>query len=147
MKKVLKVVLVGYMLIAPVVLLAQVATGAAPDVTFVSLIGDVQDGVALAKAGSWLLFVQAIIMLLSDLMKFPALGGLFNKIPPRFRLTLPIVLGGIAGMLTAVAGGTTWINAVVGAVIYGAGSAAFRQAVVKMALGRDLNSTPSQPIA
>ena len=139
MKKFLKVLLVMYVLFAPVMLLAQAVTGDAAGVTFTSLFGQVEDGVALAKAGSWLLFVNAVIMFLCDLMKLPALGGLFNRIPPRYRLTIPIVLGGIAGILTGVAGGATWINAVVGAIVYGAGSAAFRQALVKMILGRDLN--------
>ena len=146
MKKLLKVMLVVYMLFAPVLLLAQVVSGAAPEVNFMTIFGDVQGAVDLAKAGSWLLFVQAVIMTLCDLLKLPALGGLFNKIPPRFRLTLPIVLGGIAGILTNVAAGTAVVDAIVGALVYGAGSAAFRQAMVKMIMGRDLNTAESRPI-
>ncbi len=145
MKKTLKLMFVMYLLFAPVLLIAQVVAGAPADVTFMTIFTDIQSGVDLAKAGSWLLFIQAIIFLLCDLMKFPVLGNLFNRVPPRFRLTIPIVLGAIAGILTSVAAGQTWVNAIVGAFVYGAGAVGFRQAVMKMVFGKKLNPADSNP--
>ncbi len=148
MKKFLKLMFVAYLLFAPVLLLAQaVTTGTAPDVTFMTIFGDIQNGVDLAKAGSWLLFVQAIIFLICDLMKLSALGNQFNKVPPRFRLTIPVLLGAVAGIITGVASGQTWINAILGAIVYGAGAISFRQALAKLIMGKKLNKVDSTPMS
>ena len=150
MKKMLmncaRIILVAYILFAPITLLAQVVTTGTADVNIMTMIADGQNIYGLAKAGSWLLFAQAIVMLICDLFKLKQLGGLFNKIPPRFRLTLPIVLRSIGGILLNVSTGTAVIDAIIGAFTIGASSAALRQAVVKMILGRDLNTGNSSPI-
>lgn len=51
------------------------------------------------RTGSAIGIAAAAITLLVSLFKSPLLGGIVNRIPAPWRIAIPIVLGGIAGIL------------------------------------------------
>jgi len=99
----------------------------------VSNTGAVIDAV---RSGSAIAIAAAIIMLLVNLFKAPWLGGLVKKIPKRYRISIPIALGGIAGILSNITGGMPWIEALMVGLFSGPTAVFAHEAVVEAILGQ-----------
>lgn len=100
------------------------------------------DPVALAgpaidasRSGSGIAIAAATIMLLVNALKSPALGALVRRIPARWRIALPIALGGVAGILSSVVGGVPWAEAVTIGLFSGPSAVFAHEAVVEALLG------------
>lgn len=112
---------------------AAFAFGPAPDAEAVVDVGEVVDAV---DSGSAIAIVAAVIMVLVNLLKAPWLGGLVKKIPPRWRIALPVVLGGVAGILSSVVLGMTWTQAIMIGLFSGPTAVFAHEAVVEAIMGR-----------
>jgi len=109
----------------------QEPTGSSADV--VSQLGGVVDAV---RSGSAVAIAAGIIMLLVNLFKAPWLGGLVKKIPKRWRVAIPVLLGGIAGILSSVVGGIPWTEALMVGLFSGPTAVFAHEAVVEAILGK-----------
>jgi hypothetical protein len=85
----------------------------------------------------------ALIMLLVDLFKAPWLGSVFKKVPKRWRIAIPIILSGIAGVLSNVLGGIPWQEAVVVGLFAGPTAVFAHEAVVEAILGHARSRVPN----
>lgn len=111
--------------------LAQEPTTPSGDV--VRDVGAVIDAV---RSGSAIAIAAGVIMLLVNLFKAPWLGGLVKKIPKRWRIAIPIMLGGIAGILSSILGGIPWAEALMVGLFSGPTAVFAHEAVVEAILGR-----------
>jgi len=114
--------------LAPLLALAQAAT---PD-----LGADVTGVIDAVRAGQAIAIAGAVVMLLTNLLKHPLTGGLVKKIPARWRFAIPVVLGGVAGILSSVAGGVGWQEAVMIGLFTGPVAVFQHETVVEAILGR-----------
>jgi hypothetical protein len=80
-------------LLAPAVVLAQ------PELRPLDISQDLARLIDAIRTGSTIATAAAAITLLVSLFKSPLLGGLVGRIPAPWRIAIPIVLGGIAGIL------------------------------------------------
>lgn len=133
---------------ATVLAIAQVAQPPepVPDVNDVLVsVGQLVDAV---RAGSAIAIAGAIIMILTQLFKLPLLGGVMKKIPARWRIAVPILLGGVAGILANIAGGLPWLEALLVGLFSGPTAVFAHEAVIEAMLGhaRTRKSQPSKLI-
>jgi len=132
MKRILAVSAFALVFFGSWVALAQdVATTPTGDV--VTDVGAVIDAV---RSGSAIAIAAGIIMLLVNLFKAPWLGGLIKKIPKRWRIAIPIMLGGVAGILSNIMGGIPWVEALMVGLFSGPTAVFAHEAVVEAILGR-----------
>lgn len=131
MKKILAFCAFALVLFGASIALAQEATTPTGDV--VGNVGAVIDAV---RSGSAIAIAAAIIMLLVNLFKAPWLGGLVKKIPKRWRIAIPIILGGVAGILSNIVGGMPWIEALMVGLFSGPTAVFAHEAVVEAILGQ-----------
>lgn len=136
MKKTIVVSLFAATLIVAVFAFAQ-ETQPSGDVT--EDIGAIVDAV---KSGRAVAIAAAIIMLLTNLLKAPWLGGLVKKIPARWRIAIPILLGGIAGILANTAGGMSWGESLIVGLFSGPTAVFAHEAVVEAILGKSKTRQP-----
>jgi hypothetical protein len=85
------------LLLLPAVLLAQPLPN--PGDTVPDVGQDFENLVDAIRTGSAIAIAAAAITLLVSLFKSPLLGGIVSRVPVRWRIAIPIVLGGIAGIL------------------------------------------------
>lgn len=138
MKPILAISAFALTIMIPVVALAQPeATATASDV--VHNVGTVIDAV---RSGSAIAIAAAVIMLLVNLFKAPWLGSLVKKIPKRWRIAIPIILGGVAGILTNVIGGVPWTEALMVGLLSGPTAVFAHEAVVEAILGKSKTRSP-----
>jgi len=101
---------------------------------------DIAEGVGsvvdATKTGSWIAISASVVALLGNLFRLPALGGITKKIPKRWRIVVPIVLGACAGLLGGVVGGMTWTEAIIAAVFTGPSAVFAHEAFVESLLGK-----------
>ena len=74
--------------------------------------------------------------LLVSLFKLPQMGGLVMLIPRRCRLVIPVVLGGIAGILSGIIGGMPWPEAIYIGLFSGPTAIFAHEAIVHAILGK-----------
>jgi hypothetical protein len=115
-------------LVLPAVALGQ--TDVPPDIG--DHVGRVIDAV---RSGSAIAIAAALIMLLVDLFKAPWLGGVVKMIPKRWRIAVPIILSGIAGVLSDILGGLPWQEALLVGLFAGPTAVFAHEAVVEAILG------------
>ena len=132
MKKILAFCAFALVLLGASAALAQEAT-TTPTGDVVGNVGAVIDAV---RSGSAIAIAAAIIMLLVNLFKAPWLGGLVKKIPKRWRIAIPIILGGVAGILSNIVGGMPWIEALMIGLFSGPTAVFAHEAVVEAILGQ-----------
>lgn len=94
--------------------------------------GSVNEVIEAFGSGRAILIAAAVITLLVQVFKSPMLGGLTDKIPAEYRAVIPVVLGGVAGMLYSVIAGTPWWEAVYFSIFAGGTAILNHQAVVKL---------------
>ena len=132
------------LLVFPIILAASVAAIAQEVATTAG--GDVvQDAGAVIDAvrtGSAIGIAAAVIMLLVNLLKAPWLGGLVKKIPKRWRVAIPILLGGVAGILANITGGIPWTEALMVGLFSGPTAVFAHEAVVEAILGKATSRGP-----
>jgi hypothetical protein len=85
--------------------------------------------------GGTIAAVGAAIMLLVEALRSPRLGWLVEWIPRRWRIVVPVVLSGIAGILSSVAGGMSWQEALYIGLFAGPTAVFAHEAVVEAILG------------
>lgn len=100
------------------------------------LLHQIGTAVDAARAGSWIAAAGAIIMVLTNVLKLKALGGLVKQIPARWRIAIPIILGGAAGILASIAGGMPATEAVIIGLFSGPTAVFAHEAVIEAVLGR-----------
>lgn len=100
------------------------------------VVRDVATVVDAVRSGSAIAIAAALIMLLVNLFKAPWLGSLVKKIPRRWRVAIPILLGGVAGILSTVMGGMPWPEALMVGLFSGPTAVFAHEAVVEAILGR-----------
>ena len=100
---------------------------------------DVTDSVSglidATRTGSWIAIVGGVIALLLNLFRLPLLGSLTKKIPGRWRLVIAVVLGGVGGILTGIAGGLPWYEAVAVGLFSGPSAVFAHEAVLNTIMG------------
>jgi hypothetical protein len=126
-------------LAVPALVLAQPDVGQPPE-ELGKHVGAVIDAV---RSGSAIAIAAALIMLLVELFKAPWLGSVFNKVPKRWRIAIPIMLSGIAGMLSNIIGGIPWQEAVVVGLFAGPTAVFAHEAVVEAILGHARSRAPN----
>lgn len=89
----------------------------------------------LQYPGGTIAAVGAAIMLLVELFRSQRFGALVELIPRRWRVAVPVVLGGIAGVLSSVAGGMSWQEALYIGLFAGPTAVFAHEAVVEAILG------------
>ena len=124
--------------IAPAMALAQDAATAPGDV--VQNVGAVVDAV---RSGGAIAIAAAVIMLLVNLFRAPWLGGLTKKIPKRWRIAIPVMLGGVAGILSGIMGGMPWTEAVMVGLFSGPTAVFAHEAIVEAILGKAKSRSPN----
>jgi hypothetical protein len=132
-------VFVAVAFLLPALAFARAAEGATTPETVAQGVGTLVDAVRL---GSWVGIAGALIMLVLNLMRLPLLGGLMNKIPKRWRIALPIILGGVAGILSNIAGGAPALEALMVGLFTGPTAVFGHEAVYKAILGKTGSSDP-----
>ena len=80
-----------------------------------------------------MLWVGAIIAILMNLLRLPALGSLTKKIPRRWRIVTVVALGGVAGILASITAGVPWAEAIAIGLFSGP-SAVFQHEAIKNGL-------------
>lgn len=93
-----------------------------------------------ARAGSWIGIASAIIMILLNLFRLPALGDLWHKIPRRIKIVIPVILGGAAGILAMIAGGLPWYEALWIGLLTGPGAVFTHEAIWNAILGKRIHA-------
>lgn len=110
------------------------------------VVRDVGGVVDAVRSGSAIAIAAAIIMLLVNLFKAPWLGGLVKKIPKRWRVAIPVLLGGVAGILSNIMGGIPWAEALMVGLFSGPTAVFAHEAVVEAILGR-ARTRASEPVS
>ena len=141
MKRTLALVAFLFTLAVPVAALAQEAATA----TAGNVVQDAGAVIDAVRTGSAIGIAATVIMLLINLFKAPWLGGLVNKIPKRWRVAIPILLGGVAGILTNIGGGLSWPEALMVGLFSGPTAVFAHEAVVEAILGKAVSRGPSGP--
>ena len=100
------------------------------------VVQDVSAVIDAVRSGSAIAIAAAIIMLLVNLFKAPWLGGIVKKVPKRWRIAIPIMLGGVAGILSNILGGIPWAEALMVGLFSGPTAVFAHEAVVEAILGR-----------
>lgn len=103
-----------------------------------------QDTLALIDAfrtGGWTLISLAVVNLLTSLTKETRL---LSWIPVRWRVVVPIVLGGIAGILSSILGGVPVLEAVWVGLLSGPGAIATHEVVTEAVLGTSRRRHPGK---
>lgn len=95
-------------------------------------IGAIVDAV---RSGSAIAIAAACIMLLVDLFKMPWFGSVVKQIPKRWRVAVPVILSGIAGVLADGLGGLPWQEALLVGLFAGPTAVFAHEAVVEAILG------------
>lgn len=93
------------------------------------------------KTGGWLALLAALVTTLTALLRKPWMGGFLERIPKRARILVPLILGCIAALLTAAAGGISWGEAAVLAFLTGPTAVAMHQGIARSLFGIDSPST------
>jgi len=124
------------------ILCGATVAGAAADVPPDLGVGALVDA---AKLGKVLPIIAAAIMVLVNLFKSPALGGLVAKIPARLRVIIPIALGGVAGILSSVIGGMSWPEALVVGLLSGPSAVFLHEGFVEALMGQSKSRAPEDP--
>ena len=65
-----------------------------------------------------------------------------KKIPKRWRIAIPIMLGGVAGILSSIVGGMPWIEALMVGLFSGPTAVFAHEAVVEAILGQSKSREP-----
>ena len=139
MRNLWSVIILVLLLAMPALVLAQPDAGQPPE-ELGKHVGAVIDAV---RSGSAVAIAAAMIMLLVDLFKAPWLGSVFKKVPKRWRIAIPIILSGIAGVLSNVLGGIPWQEAVVVGLLAGPTAVFAHEAVVEAILGHARSRVPN----
>jgi hypothetical protein len=139
MKNIWSVFAFVFVLVIPALVLAQPDAGQPPD-ELGKHVGAVIDAV---RSGSAVAVAAALIMLLVELFKAPWLGSVFNKVPKRWRIAIPIMLSGIAGVLSNIIGGIPWQEALVVGLFAGPTAVFAHEAVVEAILGHARSRAPN----
>jgi hypothetical protein len=119
------------LLLVPVIALAQ--GDGAGDIG--QSVGDLINAV---RAGQAIAIASTVITILVQLFKAEWTGALVRKIPARWRVVIPIVLGGVAGILASIAGGVPWLEAVVVGLLSGPSAVFGHEVVVEAILGHSV---------
>lgn len=82
--------------------------------------------------GHWILAGSVALFTLVELSKKSWMGGLFDRIPERYRAASLVVLSGLGGILASVATGTPWLRALFMGLFVGSGAIMTHQAIWKM---------------
>lgn len=128
------------LLLLPALVLGQ-GTGEPP--SSASLEDDIGALIDAFRSGSMIAIAAAAIMLLVDLFKAPWLGSLVLRVPKRWRIAIPILLSGVAGLLYDILGGVPWQEAVLVGLFAGPTAVFAHEAVVEAILGRARSRTPT----
>ena len=103
---------------------------------------DVGELISAVRAGSWIAIAATLITLLVSLFKLPLLGSLVKKIPRRWRFAIPVILGGVAGILANIVGGVSWLEALYVGLFSGPTAVFAHEAVVEAILGQSRSREP-----
>lgn len=87
------------------------------------------------QTGGLLALLAVITTGLTALLRKPWAGNLLERLPKRARILVPLVLGCIAAMLTAVVGSTSWAEAIILAFLTGPTAVALHQGIARSLLG------------
>ncbi len=140
MKRIFMTTILIVTLAIPILAFAQQATTAAATEATAAPTGDVAQDIGAVvdavRSGSAIAIAAAVIMLLINLFKSPALGSVVNKIPKRWRVAVPVILGGVAAILSNVMGGIPWAEALMVGLFSGPTAVFAHEAVVEAILGR-----------
>lgn len=85
---------------------------------------------------TWLPIIAAAITVITTFLKTPAAGKLVTRIPARWRIVVPIVLGGISGILYNIIGGGDISESIYIALFSGPSAVFIHEAVVEAILGK-----------
>lgn len=104
----------------------------------IELMGQGEGIFGLLKNKEYLLAVGPAISFLIGLSRKIVIGGssLWDKVPKRLRVLIPMVAGAVAGCLGDVTVGVMWKDAVMGALFIGPQALATRELFWKSALGK-----------
>jgi len=94
------------------------------------------DLVNAVRTGSWIGIAGTLIMLLGNLFRLPMLGGVTKKIPKRWRTAIPIVLGGVAGVLASILGGASPVEAIMVGVFTGPTAIAQHESIANLLMNK-----------
>ncbi len=122
---------------APVVV--EPAPGASSPAAVAPPVGDeIADGVGAVvdayKASGILGALAAVVMLLTALVRRL---GLLDRLPKRARILVPLALGCVSALLAAVAGGISWPEAALLALLTGPSAVALHQGIARSLLGTE----------
>lgn len=106
---------------------------------------DTQDLIDAVSSGKVIAIAAAAIMLLVNILKQPWAGGYMAKIPKRWRILIPIVLGGVAGILSSVVGGMPWFQALIIGLFTGPTAVFAHEAVIEALFGKSKSRTTLPP--
>jgi len=65
-----------------------------------------------ARTGQWLVVSTVIVLFLTRALKTPAFGAIMARMPKRARILVPVVLGGVAAVLSSLSSGAPWLESV-----------------------------------
>lgn len=94
------------------------------------------------RTGGWIVISLAVVNLATSLLKQTPL---LSWVPKRWRIAIPVVLGGIAGILSNVIGGVPPLEALWVGLFSGPGAVFAHEAVTEAVLGR--SSSRQGPLA
>lgn len=106
--------------------------------------GSVPEVVEAVNSGSAIAIAAAAIMLVTNLFKARRLGGLVKRVPKRWRVAIPIVLGGVAGVLSSVVAGMPWKDAAMVGLFSGPTAVFAHEAVIEAILGKARSREPGK---
>jgi hypothetical protein len=108
-----------------------------PSVSFADALDDYVGALIDAtNAGSALGVCAALILVICEVIKRPWAGAVWQRVPKRWRIALPILLSGVAGALTSIVAGVHWREALVVALLSGPSAVFLHEAIIKALLGR-----------
>ena len=106
-----------------------------------------QQAINALQTGQWLIGAAALITMVINVLRREEIrigkltvpnpfSKMLNRIPKRWRILVPILLGAVAGVLHSVASGGTWLESVVVALFTGPSAVFGHEAVVEAMLGK-----------
>lgn len=129
---------IGWLIAAALVVVSPGLLGAAP----LALDPGIQDVATAAgsmidavRTGQWLAGLAILVTLLTAALRRPWAGRLLDRLPKRTRVLVPLLLGCLAALLTGLAGGVPWTEAMALAVLTGPSAVALHQGVARSVLG------------
>jgi hypothetical protein len=113
-------------LIFPLVCFSQIAETPVPIKDVFEMIAQlVNNWRSLSTLG----LISSVIVLVMQILKTEIMGGLLLKASPFLKRLLITVFGQVAGVIVAVSGGLTWVEAIVTGLITSGGAVAIYEAI------------------